>query len=227
MGKTVIILFLLILSSATVLSEELPSVSFTSFSCDDNGVLFFRTDYNWNGYKGGYVYLNSVKVNTISEDVMKRLGGYWYKFEDKRFSITEISLNSPTAYFFSKPGSLKEGSYEVTINYAISRSNLERFKNQFVSSVSCPKQKEVMKDVKKVVAVEKIVEEKEQPVATPAEPPLISKDTKNYVNYYIIGLLITIFIISSFVAGKFYKKHPEVKKKLSSKNVKSLFERKS
>lgn len=224
MKKVIALIFLLILSSPVVFSEEAPSISFTSIKCDDFGVLSFKADYEWNSYNGGYANLQSVKVNAESGGVAEKLEGYWYKFKDKKFTISRINLNSPTAYFFSKPSSLKEGRYKITVDYVISRNNINYFKNKFTYSVGCPVQREIIKSVRKVEVVEKVVEEeKETSIPPVGEPPLIDKNTKSYVIYYMIGLWITIFIVSTILSKKFYKKRLKVRKKVGSEE--SVFEK--
>lgn len=227
--KKLWLILLIITALSTVSAKEEPYVKFTSFQCNDVGELYFQADYEWDFYKGGYVYLNSVKINAIVDGKPMPIEGWWFKFKTRDFVMSDIKPNSPTAHFFSKKESLKEGSYEVRIDYTISKNGIKRFEKQFIGSVRCPKQrekKEFVKEEKPLSGEEK--EGLKEVVESPAEEPqLFNKNSKNYVTYYVISLLVVIFIASTFIAKKFYKKHSVVKKKLSSRNVENLFERKS
>jgi len=226
MKKQLIILLALVILVPEVFSAAEPFISFDDLKCDDLGVLSFRAGYEWNSFNGGYAELQNIKVGAMLRGVTEKLTGYWYKFEDKSFTISSISLKSPKSYYFSKPGSLKEGRYKVSIDYIISRNNVQYFKNTFTASVSCPVQREVVKPVEKVEIVEESVKEVEEPVPKiVGEPPLIDMNSKSYTIYYMIGLWIILFIISSFVSKKFYKKRPKAKKKSDSENEESVVEK--
>lgn len=212
MKKGFVFILISILLSVIVLGQE-PFVDFNSFKCDSFGVLSFKADYNWHGYKQGYMYLKSVKINAISDVENIPLEGEWYKFENKEFPMTKIMLNSPTAYFFSNKNSLEEGMYSIEIDYAISKDNIERFKNHFKENINCPEQK---KDIKIIIPgkeeKEEIVEE-ERPRIPTGEPALFSEETKSYNLYYVIGLLILIFIVSIALMKRLPKK-PIMSKKI-------------
>lgn len=225
MEKVFVICLVFIILSTGVLSQEEPSVAFTELECDDLGVLSLKAEYEWTGYKGGYVYLKSVKVETIKDGETATLEGYWRKFKTETFPQSEIRLNSPTAYFFSNKNALKEGTYNIEIDYAVSKSNIEHFKKKFKSSVICPKQKEVIKEVEPEPK-EKKEEPKEELIIIPEEPSLLSEETEGYILYYVIGLLIVIFIVSLALMKKLPKKHRK-ESKPSSKKVANLFEKKS
>ncbi len=224
------LILLIITALSTVSAKEEPYVKFTSFQCNDVGELYFQADYEWDFYKGGYVYLNSVKIHAVADGKPMPVEGWWFKFKTRDFVMSDIKPNSPTAHFFSKKESLKEGSYEIRIDYTISKNGIERFKKQFTGSVMCPKQKE-KKDV--VVNEEKplLGEEKEslrEVVESPAEEPqLFNKNLENYMTYYMAGLLMLIFVVSTLLVKKRSKKfHKKVKQEVSSDKMSKLFERK-
>lgn len=226
-GLLIIIFVFVILSIGVLAAQEVePEVEFTEFECNDLGVLSFKIEYIWTGYKAGYVYLKSIEVKAIKEGKTIPLEGLWRKFKTEDFIQTEIKINSPTAYFFSKKDSLKEeGGYSIEIDYAVSKDNIERFRETAKKTVSCPKQMEVVKEVEPVPEiVEEEPEEEIKPV--PKEPALFDGETKNYTIYYVIGLLVVIFIVSVALMKKLPRKSHPVKKSPSPKSMSKLFERK-
>lgn len=229
MKKWFLIIPVLIVLSSGVSSFEGTYISFNDLECSDLGVLSFKAGYEWNSYNGYYADLKNVNVSIASKDVTEELTGYWYKFKDKSFSISRINLNSLTAYYFSKPGSLKEGKYKVTVDYVTSRNDINYFKNKFTGNVNCPAPREIVQNVEEVKIVKRVIEEKkDEETVTPSvgEPPLIDKSSENYVVYYLVGLWITLFIISTLIARKFYKKYPKVRKKVVSGGEESVLEKK-
>lgn len=223
MKKVFVICLVFIILSTGVLSQEEPSVEFTGLECNDLGVLSFKAEYEWTGYKGGYVYLKSVEIKATKDGETDIVEGYWRKFKTEMFPQSEIELNSPTAYFFSNEDSLKEGTYNIEVDYSVSRRDIERFKKKFEGSVICPKQKEVIKEEPPKKEVEE--KPKEESKIVPKEPSLLSEETKGYTLYYVIGLLIVIFIVSLALMKKLPKK-PHKEEKSSSKKIANLFEKK-
>lgn len=225
MKKGLIGLIIIILS-VVVSGQEEPEVDFTELECNNLGVLSFKVDYVWTGYKGGDVYLKGVKVSAIKDGETIPIEGYWRKFKTEDFPQSEIKLNSPTAFFFSEENSLSEGAYTIEVDYTVRKKNIIRFKDKFSGSVSCPKQKEVIKETEALPEEKKIEEVKEEPkTVSVKEPPLFSEESKNYNIYCIIGLLVLISIITIFVMKKLPKHHYRKRKNIS-KNMAKLFERK-
>jgi len=199
MEKKFIIILISIIISTGVLAQE-PYVEFSEFECDDLGVLSFKAEYQWNGYKPGYTDLKDVKLKAVKGEKIIQLEGMWKKFKTEEFLQSEIKLNSPTAYFFSNKYSWEEGNYDITIDYSVKKDNILLFQDRDRKTVTCPEQREIVK-IELFPKIEPEIKEKEEekeeePKVIPKAPSVFDKDIKAYNLYYLIGLLIVIFIIS-------------------------------